>query len=158
MQVANDVASVNELPSCEARPGRRVNNSASGKLQGGELRKDCWSVVLLAESAAFVAYEASSDVSALPPWSAVMLAQAGAVLRAETGGAPGSESYRRSTRCCGVVRGAGAGVPGQRLAGLAHEIFLKLLKAKRKCPARRRGRRPWPRRTASARCAARRYV
>ena len=43
---------------------------------------------------------------------------------------------------------------GQRLAGLAHKIFLKLLKAKRKCPARRRGRRPWPRRTASARCAA----
>ena len=37
---------------------------------------------------------------------------------------------------------------GQRLAGLAHEIFLK------RCPARRRGRRPWPRRTASARCAA----
>ena len=41
MQVANDVASLNELPSCEARPGRRVNNSASGKLQGGELREDC---------------------------------------------------------------------------------------------------------------------
>ena len=41
MQVANDVASANELPSCEARPGRRVNNSASGKLQGGELREDC---------------------------------------------------------------------------------------------------------------------
>ena len=36
MQVANDVASAKELPSCEARPGRRVNNSASGKLQGGE--------------------------------------------------------------------------------------------------------------------------
>ena len=31
-------------------------------------------MVLLAESAAFVAYEASSDVLALPPWSAVMLA------------------------------------------------------------------------------------
>ena len=32
----------NELPSCEARPGRRVNNSAAaGKLQGGELREDC---------------------------------------------------------------------------------------------------------------------
>ena len=30
-----------ELPSCEARPGRRVNNSAAGKLQGGELREDC---------------------------------------------------------------------------------------------------------------------
>ena len=41
MQVANDVASANELPSREARPGRRVNNSASGKLQGGELREDC---------------------------------------------------------------------------------------------------------------------
>ena len=42
MQVANDVASANELPSCEARPGRRVNNSAAaGKLQGGELREDC---------------------------------------------------------------------------------------------------------------------
>ena len=50
MQVANDVTSANELPSCEARPGRRVNNSAAaGKLQGGELREDgrsgawsCW--------------------------------------------------------------------------------------------------------------------
>ena len=41
MQVANDAASAKELPSCEARPGRRVNNSAAGKLQGGELREDC---------------------------------------------------------------------------------------------------------------------
>ena len=42
MQVVNDVASANELPSSEARPGRRVNNSAAaGKLQGGELREDC---------------------------------------------------------------------------------------------------------------------
>ena len=41
MQVANDVASAKELPSCEARPGRRVNNSASGKLQGG----DDWSAL-----------------------------------------------------------------------------------------------------------------
>ena len=42
MQVANGVASANELPSCEARPGRCVNNSAAaGKLQGGELREDC---------------------------------------------------------------------------------------------------------------------
>ena len=37
---------------------------------------------------------------------------------------------------------------GQRLAGLAHEIFLKLLKAKREVPGA-----AWPRRT-SARCAA----
>ena len=41
VQVANDAASAKELPSCEARPGRRVNNSAAGKLQGGELREDC---------------------------------------------------------------------------------------------------------------------
>ena len=41
MQVANDAASAKELPSCEARPGRRVNNSAAGKLQGGKLREDC---------------------------------------------------------------------------------------------------------------------
>ena len=42
MQVANDVASANELPSREARPGRRVNNSAAArKLQGGKLREDC---------------------------------------------------------------------------------------------------------------------
>ena len=42
MQVANDVTSTNELPTREARPGRRVNNSAAaGKLQGGELREDC---------------------------------------------------------------------------------------------------------------------
>ena len=38
MQVANDAASAKELPSCA---GRRVNNSAAGKLQGGELREDC---------------------------------------------------------------------------------------------------------------------
>ena len=80
MQVANDVTSANELPSREARPGRRVNNSAAaGKLQGGELREDCVESALerglsLAESAAFVAYEASSVASALAPWSAVMLA------------------------------------------------------------------------------------
>ena len=60
MQVANDAASAKELPSCEARPGRRVNNSAAGKLQGGKLREDC--------------VEASSVASALAPWSAVMLA------------------------------------------------------------------------------------
>ena len=41
VQVANDVASAKKLPSREARPGRRVNNSAAGKLQGGELREDC---------------------------------------------------------------------------------------------------------------------
>ena len=42
LKVANDVASANELPSREARPGRRVNNSAAArKLQGGELREDC---------------------------------------------------------------------------------------------------------------------
>ena len=78
MQVANDVTSTNELPSREARPGRRVNNSAAGKLQGGELARIAsralWSVVSLAESAAFVAHEASSVASALAPWSAVMLA------------------------------------------------------------------------------------
>ena len=39
MQVANDVASANELPSREARPGRRVNNSAAA--EGGELRWGC---------------------------------------------------------------------------------------------------------------------
>ena len=33
-----------------------------------------------------------------------------------------------------MVRGAQPGVRGQRLAGLAHEIFLKLLKAKREVP------------------------
>ena len=40
---------------------------------------------------------------------------------------------------------------GQRLAGLAHEIFLKLLKAKREVPGAAERQ---PRRTASARCAA----
>ena len=74
MQVANNVASANKLPSSEARPGRRVNNSAAaGKLQGGELREDCVEGALLL-GAAFVAYEASSVASALAPWSAVMLA------------------------------------------------------------------------------------
>ena len=132
MQVANDVASAKELPSCEARPDRRVNNSAeilfkvldaepvvqalgleqrilasprgrsldhqSGRKagnvrlrpHGGLLQEPClpescraassariasralWSAVSLAESAAFVAYEASSAASALEAWSAVM--------------------------------------------------------------------------------------
>ena len=77
MQVANGVASANKIPSREARPGRRVNNSAAaGKLQGGKLREDCVEGALerglLAESAAFVAYEASSAVSALEAWSAEM--------------------------------------------------------------------------------------
>ena len=78
MQVANDVASAKELPSCEARPGRRVNNSAAESCRAASsariASRALWSVVSLAESAAFVAYEASSAVSALPPWSAVMLA------------------------------------------------------------------------------------
>ena len=69
MQVANDAASpANELPSREARPGRRVN-------QGGELREDCakgaLSVVLLAESAAFVAHKASASRR---PWCAATAA------------------------------------------------------------------------------------
>ena len=32
------------------------------------------------------------------------------------------------------MRGVGPEIPGQRLAGLAHEVFLKLLKAKREVP------------------------
>ena len=71
MQVANDAASAKELPSREARPGRRVNNSAAGKLQGGELREDCVEGAL---ERGLVAYEASSVASALAPWSTVMLA------------------------------------------------------------------------------------
>ena len=68
MQVANGVASANELPtpplpeSCRAASSARIASRA------------LWSVVSLAESAAFVAYEASSVASALAPWSAVMLA------------------------------------------------------------------------------------
>ena len=38
--VANDAAA-KKLPSCEARPGRRLNNSAAGKAAGGKLREDC---------------------------------------------------------------------------------------------------------------------
>ena len=48
--------------SCRAASSARIASRA------------LWSAVSLAESAAFVAYEASSAVSALPPWSAVMLA------------------------------------------------------------------------------------
>ena len=72
MQVANDVASAKELPSREARPGRRVNNSAASSARIAS--RALWSAVSLAESAAFVAYEASSAASALEAWSAVMLA------------------------------------------------------------------------------------
>ena len=74
MQVANDAASAKELPSCEARPGRRVNNSAAGKLQGGELREDCVEGALERGLAGGERGEASSVASALAPWSAVMLA------------------------------------------------------------------------------------
>ena len=69
MQVANDVAAqagaltTPPLPeSCRAASSARIASRA------------LWSVVSLAESAAFVAYEASSVASALAPWSAVMLA------------------------------------------------------------------------------------
>ena len=48
--------------SCRAASSARIASRA------------LWSVVLLAECAAFVAYEASSVASALAPWSAVMLA------------------------------------------------------------------------------------
>ena len=89
VQVANDAASAKELPSCEARPGRRVNNSAAGKLQGGELREDCVEGALeRGESAAFVAYEASSVASALEAWSAVMLASRLACAATKLGGDP----------------------------------------------------------------------
>ena len=113
MQVANDVASAKELPSCEARPGRRVNNSAAGKLQGGELREDCvegaLSVVSLAESAAFVAYEASSVASALAPWSAVMLA-----ILVSTSSGVSSPSTVESRAASAGVRLAEGGVQGCR--------------------------------------------
>ena len=48
--------------SCRAASSARIASRA------------LWSAVLLAESAAFVAYEASSVASALAPWSAVTLA------------------------------------------------------------------------------------
>ena len=68
MQVANDVASAKELPTREARPGRRVNNSAAESCRAASsariASRALWSAVLLAESAAFVAYEASSVASA----------------------------------------------------------------------------------------------
>ena len=88
MQVANDVASANKLPSgalttpplpesCRAASSARIASRA------------LWSVVLLAESAAFVAYEASSVASALAPWSAVMLASRLASCAATKGGVQG---------------------------------------------------------------------
>ena len=78
MQVANDVTSAKELPSREARPGRRVSTPLPESCRAASsariASRALWSVVSLAESAAFVAYEASSAASALAPWSAVMLA------------------------------------------------------------------------------------
>ena len=62
--------------------------------------------------------------------------QPGAVLRAEA--KEGHKDPRAAGGARGaaeVVRGTGAGDRGQRLAGLAHEIFLKLLKAKREVPS-----------------------
>ena len=96
MQVANDVASANELPSREARPGRRVNNSPAGRRGPRGLRtRALWSVVSLAESAEFVAYEASA---ALAPWSAEMKALAAA----------------RPSRAFAILVSTSTGVGGQR--------------------------------------------
>ena len=68
MQVANDAASANELPTREAGPGRRVSNSAAPESCRAASPRG------LRRGAAFVPYEASSDVSALAAWSAKMLA------------------------------------------------------------------------------------
>ena len=67
MQVANDVA---RTSSQVAKPAQAGARKAAGRRAPRGLRRGRWSVVSLAESAAFVAYEASS----LGPWSAVMLA------------------------------------------------------------------------------------
>ena len=79
MQVANDVTSTNELPTREARPAGALTTpplpeSCRAASSARIASRALWSVVLLAESAVFVAYEASSAASALAPWSAVMLA------------------------------------------------------------------------------------
>ena len=63
MKPAQAGALTTPLPeSCRAASSARIASRA------------LWSAVSLAESAAFVAYEASSVASALAPWSAVMLA------------------------------------------------------------------------------------
>ena len=79
MQVANDVTSANELPSREpAQAGALTTpplpESCRAASSARIASRALWSVVSLAESAAFVAYEASSVASALAPWSAAMLA------------------------------------------------------------------------------------
>ena len=65
MQVANDVASAKELPSREARPGRRVNKSAAAS-SARIASRALWSVVSLAESAAFVAHSKHQRCSEWP--------------------------------------------------------------------------------------------
>ena len=77
MQVANDVASAKELPSREARPAGALTTpplpeSCRAASSARIASRALWSVVSLAESAAFVAYEASSAASALEAWSAEM--------------------------------------------------------------------------------------
>ena len=63
MKPAQAGALTTPLPeSCRAASSARIASRA------------LWSAVSLAESVAFVAYEASSVASALAPWSAVMLA------------------------------------------------------------------------------------
>ena len=78
MQVANDVASANELPSCEAQAGALTTPLPESCRTAS---RALWSAVSLAESA-FVAYEASSVASALAPWSAVTLASRCAAMKA----------------------------------------------------------------------------
>ena len=62
--------------SREARPGGALTTPQSCRAASSAriASRAFWSVVSLTESAAFVAYEASSDVSALAPWSAEVLA------------------------------------------------------------------------------------
>ena len=74
MQVANDVAFANELPSREPRPGALTTpppESCRAARSARIASRALWSAVSLA---AFVACEASSVASALAPWSAEMLA------------------------------------------------------------------------------------
>ena len=74
MQVANDAASANSQVVKPAQAGALTTPlpeswaASSARIASRAL----WSAVSLAESAAFVAYEASSAASALEAWSAVM--------------------------------------------------------------------------------------
>ena len=114
MKPAQAGALTTPLPeSCRAASSARIASRA------------LWSALLLAESAAFVAYEASSVASALAPWSAVTLAPRLASCAAT------KASVARPSRAFAILVSTSSGSPS------SYNLQPLLLKCNENC--RRRG-------------------